>query len=288
MEVLENIPLAQFTTFKIGGTAKYFFKPSSTKEFYEAILFLKNKSLPYFILGCGSNVLIGSKDFNGGVISTLNLNEIKLNDNQITCGAGVINTDLSDFAYEKSIKDFEFLYYMPGSIGGSTVMNARAFNGSMSDVIISVSGIEDGETKEWSLEDIHFGYKKSIFQERDIIITEVLFKADKGIKEEIKDKMESNKTKRLSTKQYDFPSAGCVFKNVYSTGIPTGKLVDDLGLKGQSIGDAEIYTLHGNFIINKGNATSDDVIQLINKIKQEVKTHNNIDLECEIKLLGNI
>ncbi|MDH5680922.1 MAG: UDP-N-acetylmuramate dehydrogenase, partial [Spirochaetota bacterium] len=220
-------------------------------------------------------------------ISTLRLDKLKLNPESITVQSGVVNSTLSEFACDNSITGFEFLYGMPGTVGGSTLMNARAFGRSMSDIILSVTAIDtDFQPKTFLNSDIGFDYKKSLFQTGDHLIYEVTFSAQRGQQDSINSTMLSNKEKRLSTGQYLFPSAGCVFKNDYNLGEPTGKIIDDLGLKGERVGDAEIYSKHANFIINHGNATSDDVLALINRIKLRAKQEKNIDLECEIRFLG--
>ncbi|MDH4129690.1 MAG: UDP-N-acetylmuramate dehydrogenase [Spirochaetota bacterium] len=288
MKIHKDISIRELTTFKIGGKSKYLFIPDNIDDVKTALLFLKENKLDYYILGEGSNVLIGSKDYNGGVISTLNLNKIVLRDSFICAEAGVTNTNLSIFCCEKDIKGFEFLYYMPGTVGGSSVMNARAFGASMSDIIVEVKAFnKELEMKTFLANEIKYDYKQSIFQNNDYFVVEVIFKIEKGDSRLIKSKMESNKAKRLETKQYDFPSAGCIFKNNYDLGIPSGKLIDELGLKGDTIGDAQVFEQHGNFIINKGNATSSDVIQLIEKIKNKAKKEKKINLECEVKFHGN-
>ncbi len=288
MTMKEDVSLAEYTTFKIGGIAKFFLQPTSIDDILSALQFLHEKQIPYFLLGGGSNVLLGSRKYDGGVISTLKLDKITLEGSCIRAEGGVINSDLSLFACQNNIQGFEFLFRLPGSVGGSTLMNARAFESSMSDIILEVTTIDSSlKLKKWSTNEINFDYKKSVFQNRDEIIVEVLFKADKGNSEKIKEKMAANEKKRLATKQYEYPSAGCVFKNNYDVGIPTGKIIDELGLKGKNVGDAEIYQQHGNFIINKGQANSTDVLKLIDYIKEKVHAEKDIDLECEIKFHGS-
>lgn len=287
MIIYENYNISELTTFKIGGKIKYLYKPQTIEDVQKAFFEIQSKSLPYFILGEGSNVLVSSKDFPGAVISMLELNKIWIENNLVHAEAGVINSSLAEFALEHELQNFDFLYRMPGSIGGSTLMNARAFNLSISDIILEALVIDkEAKLKTIKLSDMNFAYKQSIFQSGEYIIVKAIFKADKGIQSEIKKKMLDNESKRLSTKQYDFPSAGCIFKNNYNIGKASGKIIDDLGLKGLKVGDAEVYSEHGNFIINKGKASSEDVKKLIDEIKNTVKEKENIDLECEVRFLG--
>ncbi len=287
MNISENVNISHLTTFKIGGRVKYLFQPQSIDECLEALHIIKNKKLPYFVLGEGSNVLIGSRDYEGAVLSMLGIDHIEMKDSNIKAGSGMINTKLSQYAYDKSIKGFEFMYRMPGSVGGSTLMNARCFGSSMSDVINEVKTINKSlDVQSIPVDEIGFGYKKSLFQNRDHILLEVTFKAEQGNPEEIEMKMRSNEERRLSTHQYDYPSAGCIFKNNYDLGVASGKIIDDLGLKGERIGDAEIYEYHGNFIINNGQASSEDVLQLIQLIQAKAKADKQIDLECEVQFHG--
>ncbi len=287
MIISKNINISDLTTFKIGGQVKYLFQPHSVDDCIEALHIINDKKLPYFVLGEGSNVLIGSQDYKGAVLSMLGIDHIEITGSHIMAGSGVINTKLSQYAYEKGIKGFEFMYRMPGSIGGSTLMNARCFGSSMSDIIVEVKTINKSlEVQRIPVNQIGFGYKKSLFQDRDHIILDVTFKVEKGYPKDIEAKMRSNEEKRMSTRQYDYPSAGCIFKNDYDIGVASGKIIDELGLKGEKIGDAEIYEHHGNFIINKGQASSEDVIQLIELIKKKAKAEKQIDLECEVQFHG--
>ncbi len=287
MNISENVNISHLTTFKIGGRVKYLFQPQSIDECLEALRIINNRKLPYFVLGEGSNVLIGSRDYEGAVLSMLGIDHIDLSGSDIKAGSGVINTNLSQYAYDKSIEGFEFMYRMPGSIGGSTLMNARCFGSSMSDIIVEVKTVNKSlDVQSFCVDEIGFGYKKSLFQDRDHIILEVTFKAEKGNPKDIEEKMRSNEENRLSTRQYDYPSAGCIFKNNYALGVASGKIIDELGLKGEKIGDAEIYEYHGNFIINNGQASSEDVLQLIQLIQKKAKADKQIDLECEVQFHG--
>lgn len=289
MKILENISIGDWTTFKIGGRVRYFLQPNSLEECGMALQFLEKRDLPYFILGEGSNVLVGSEDFEGGVISTLGLKRIWLDLRGLHSESGVLNSNLAQFALEKQIQGLEFLYGMPGSIGGSTWMNARCFGSSISDSILEVKAIDsDLRTRTYSGKELDFGYKTSRFQKEKFFIVECLFQAQKGSNVTIEKKMKENWQKRESSGQFEFPSAGCIFKNNRKFGMPSGQIIDELGLKSLRIGDAQIYPSHGNFIINRGKASSKEVIELIQTVQKLAKKQLKIQLDCEIQFHGKI
>ncbi len=284
----ENVSLREYTTFKIGGKARYIYFPQSPSELIKLLKYIKKNNIQYFVLGGGSNVLVGDGDFDGIVVSTRKLDKVTISDQDIVVSSGTDNTVLSEKLAAHSLTGAEFLYKLPGSIGGAAVMNARAFNKSMEDIVTKIKVIEPPDKIMMLPTDkLKYGYKSSILQNSNYFVIEVYLKLEKGDPELIKRRMEEYYNKRLATKQYDYPSAGCVFKNDYCVGIPSGKLIDESELKGRCSGDAYVSGFHANFIINKGNATAKDVKVLVETIKREVKEKKNVDLECEIKFLGN-
>lgn len=286
---ISDTPLSELTWYKIGGKAKYLLYPKNEKEIKKCLAFIKGLNLPYFILGGGSNVLIGDHDFHGAVICTSGLNNIEVFDDFfIRTGAGVNSTDLAQFAYENELEGAEFLYELPGSIGGAAVMNARAYGTQMSNIVRAAHCIDkDGEIKTFTNKELQYAYKTSILQQEDLILYELELLFERGDQKVIKSKMDYNKNDRENKKQFALPSAGCVFKNLYDLNLPAGKLIEDLGFKGKEIGDAQVYNNHANFIVNKGHAKASDIIMLINEIKTEAKKQKDIELELEVQLLGN-
>jgi UDP-N-acetylmuramate dehydrogenase len=286
-----GVILAPYTAFKIGGPAHYYIEPRNLREFKEAILWALQENTPYFILGGGSNILIHDSGFNGLVINTKNLNQLKVAGVVVTAECGVIIDTLVDMSLEEELSGVEFAAGLPGTVGGALFMNARAYEGEFSQIVEKVYAIKIAKLSlsdiELIGEELGFSYKQSIFQKQSIYILKVEFTLSRGNRAKIALKIEENRKKRKEMGQYLFPNAGCIFKNDYSIGIPTGKIIEDLGLKGKRIGNAEVYTKHANFIINHGNATAEDVYKLILMIEREVKEKKGINLKREITLIGN-
>ena len=288
MNVLNNIPISDWTTFKIGGQAQYFFQPNNLKQIYEALNFIQGHQMKFFVLGEGSNVLVGSQPFEGAVLSLLKLQSIQETASGLWFDAGWSNTEVARWGYEHGYRDFDFLYQMPGTLGGSTVMNARCFGLSMSDIVQSVRAIDiQGQLRTYHRQDIGFGYKKSLFSLGHHIITQVLLKKQRGSKDLILEKMTTHAKHREDSKQKTYPSAGCIFKNNRAFKLPTGKIIDKLGLKGVQLGDAQVYSEHGNFIINTKQAHSSDVFKLIKKIQKAAWNAYGFALECEVRFHGH-
>ncbi len=286
-----GIILAPYTAFKIGGPARYYIEPVNLPEFKEAILWALKENISHFILGGGSNILIHDSGFNGLVINTKNLNRLRVSGRSVTAECGVIIDTLVDMSLEEELSGVEFAAGLPGTVGGALFMNARAYESEFSHIVEKVHAVK---TENFSLTDIElvgeelgFSYKQSIFQKKSIYILKVEFILSRGHREKITSKIEENREKRRKMGQYLFPNAGCIFKNDYSIGDPTGKIIEEAGLKGKRIGNAEVYTKHANFIINRGNASAADVYRLIQMIELEVKEQKGINLKREIKLIGN-
>ena len=287
MEILEDVDLRGWTTFRIGGKARYLFKPRTVEEVKKSLEMIRAEGLNFFVLGEGSNVVLGSGDYRGGVISLLGLRWIKEEEGVVRVGAGVLNSELALWGYWRGYEGYEFLYRMPGSIGGSLLMNARCFGRSMSDVTLEAKAMDlKGNIEVYESVELGFGYKKSLFSGGGYIIVEGGFEKKEGMREEVKFKMEANKRHRLESHQNEYPSAGCIFKNNRGFGESTGRIIDNLGLKGLREGSAEVYEEHGNFIVNKGGADSKDVVKLIEDIQRIVKEKEGFELECEVKFHG--
>jgi len=291
-KIKRDVPLYKYTTFKIGGPADYFIEIEDEDEFTNAILWAIKKNIKYFVLGKGANILVNDNGYNGLVIYTGKYNKISSSKGDVIAQCGVLIDDLVDYALDNSLSGIEFLAGMPGTVGGAIYMNARAYGGEISS-IVKESKVLIVDKKARKIEKVliqkgkmDFSYKKSVFQKGNIFLLEARFGLKVGNTDEIMEKVSRIRALRKEKGEYLFPSAGCIFKNDYSVGKSSGKIIDECGLKEARIGDAEVFENHANFIVNKGNATANDVYKLIKLIEKEVKRKTGIKLEREIILLG--
>jgi len=254
----KDVSLAKYTTFKIGGIAKYFFRVSNKEDLNKAIEFIREKSLPFFVLGGGSNVLVSDKGF-VGIVILMNNKKIEIEDNKIIVEAGVELNNLVKYSIKNSLTGLEWAIGIPGTVGGAVKVNAHAFGSNFSELV--------KDTKE----------------DNNIILS-VELELKNGNKEKCKKLINEYIKKRENTQPLEYPSAGCIFKNIPNYGA--GRLIDKAGLKGTQIGEAMISNKHANFIINLGKANSNDVIKLIELAKETVKEKFNLELKEEIKYLG--
>ena len=283
--VWENEPMSKHTSFKIGGPAKLFVSPADSNTLSELIINCKNYNIPTVYFGNGSNILFNDYGFDGVVISTSRMTEISLQDeNIIECGSGVKNSVLCQFALENSLSGFEFLWGIPGTVGGAAFMNAGAYGGEIKDVIVGCEYITaDGEIKEMSSDEMDLSYRHSIFSENGGIITKVKLRGKLDNKEVIRTLMDELMDRRRTKQPLEFPSAGSVFKR--PEGYFAAALIEECGLKGESVGGAQVSEKHSGFIINTGNATASDVKQLVEIIKETVFMQKGVQLECEIRVI---
>ena len=283
--VWENEPMSKHTSFKIGGPAKLFVSPADSNTLSELITNCKNYDIPTVYFGNGSNILFNDYGFDGVVISTSRMTEISLQDeNVIECGSGVKNSVLCQFALENSLSGFEFLWGIPGTVGGAVFMNAGAYGGEIKDVIVGCEYITaDGEIKEMSSDEMDLSYRHSIFSENGGIITKVRLRGRLDNKEVIRALMDELMDRRRTKQPLEFPSAGSVFKR--PEGYFAAALIEECGLKGESVGGAQVSEKHSGFIINTGNATASDVKQLVEIIKETVFMQKGVQLECEIRVI---
>ena len=286
----ENVKLDEslklHTTYKVGGTCKYFITPKDLEELINLVKYLKDKDIKYMILGNGSNTIFSSEEYNGVIINLTNLNNMKIEGNKIFVEAGYQLIKLSMDALNNSLSGLEFAAGIPGNIGGAIFMNAGAYKSDMSELVESVTFLDENlELQTLRKDELEFSYRKSIFQKRNCIIISTVLNLIPGDKEEIKALMDKRKARRLESQPLEYPSAGSVFRNP-SEDIFAGKLIEDLGLKGYKIGGAKISEKHANFIINDGDATGEDIKALIDYIKTKVKEKYNIDLHVEQRFIN--
>jgi UDP-N-acetylmuramate dehydrogenase len=285
--------MSKHTTFKVGGNADVFFDPSSIEEMKTLISFLKKNEQPFFVFGAGSNIVVSDSGINGSVICTKQLKSVKiLQENQsniaLKCEAGALMNDIASFCENNGISGLEPFSGLPGTIGGAVFMNARCYEYSISDIIKTVlfynSKTDSIETYQFNNED--WAYKKSPFQNTNNIILEVVLSCSRGNRAQIKEKNSYYIEDRQKKGHFNFPSAGSVFKNNRDFGSPSGKIIDQAGLRGFCIGGAQVASWHGNFIINKGTATAEDIHNLVLYIIENVKNKTGFTLEPEIIFKG--
>lgn len=288
MSILENEPMSKHTTFKVGGCADYFVSPSSISDFTNLIKKLREISVPYFILGGGSNLVVSDKGIEGVVISTSNLRDIKYENEFLECECGVMFDDIMQYCIKEKLSGLESFSGLPGSVGGAVFMNARCYDVSLSDKIKSVTyfDIKAETLNTYFFNKDDWGYKKSPFQTNEKIIISATFNISKCSSNEISSKIEEFRLNRESKGHFKYPSAGSVFKNNRLFGKPSGKIVDEAGLLGYQIGGAQVAPWHGNFIINANNASASDIYALVEYVKNRVFEQSNFTLECEILFVG--
>ncbi|MCI8471184.1 MAG: UDP-N-acetylmuramate dehydrogenase [Clostridia bacterium] len=279
-------PMEKHTTFKIGGPAECFIKIEQKEEIKEILKLAKKNNVSVTIIGNGSNLLVSDKGIKG-ITLMIKLEKIDIQEKneivEVTVGSGEKLGKLAQICWQKEITGLEELAGIPGTIGGAIRMNAGAYGREMKDIVQTVKCLDyQGEEKEFAKEELAFDYRSSIFKKEKYIITEVTLALEKGKKEEIKKKMEEYASARKEKQPIQYPSAGSTFKR--GTDFITAKLIDEAGLKGYAIGDAEVSTKHSGFIINKGKATAKDVLALVEYVQNKVyeKFHKKIELEIEV------
>ncbi len=279
-------PMSKHTTFRIGGPADIFVETSTIEEVKAAVGICRAKDVPYYILGNGSNLLVGDKGYRGVVIQIYkNMNQVTVDGNQIHVQAGALLSKIAREALANELKGFEFAAGIPGTVGGAIVMNAGAYGGEMKDVLTSVTVLDGaGEVVEISAEHLALGYRTSIVEKEGYVALEAVISLDKGNRSEIEARMEELKIQRVTKQPLEFPSGGSTFKR--PEGYFAGKLIQDAGLRGFAVGDAQVSEKHCGFVVNKGNATATDVLELVQKVTQKVEEGFGVTLELEIKRIG--
>lgn len=286
-QVLANHPLAHECTFRIGGPAAYFCAPASSAALKASLQQVRMLHLPFFILGGGSNVLFADAGFPGVVLSTRNLEGIRRTKTGAAVGAGVATDALTAFTTAEGLSGFEWACGLPGTVGGGVFMNAKCYGAAFSEMVVAVTAIDpEGREVTVPAADCGFAYKDSVFQHNGFVLTEVELKLTPGDPQAIRAAGEANRQDRIRKGQFDYPSAGCAFKNAYAINAPAGKLVEGCGLKGREAGGAAIFERHANFIVNKANAKASDVVALVELVKQSVWEKYQFRLEEEIRIVG--
>ena len=283
----KNVSIAPFTHYKIGGIAREVYFPSDVEELYTVLSSLYRNKTPYYILGGGSNVLVGDGYWDGAVVMTARMDGWEAAPEHLVCGAGLLSSQAAEIALENSRTGLEFLYLLPGSIGGALAGNARFDYRSISDTLISLKAVHPEQgVREFSKGEIDFSYKRTSIIREGWIVGSLTLSWREGDPHEIHRHMEEIRNSRTTGRHFDYPSCGCVFKNDYARNVQAGRLIDSLGLKGLTVGGAKVADFHANFIINTGNATALDVLTLIEQIERIVFERTGIVLEREVRLAG--
>ena len=286
-EVKRNESMSRHTTFKIGGNADVFITVNNIEGLIDILQRCRENEVPVFILGKGSNLLVSDNGIEGIVIRLDgDFNKIKmLDDETVYCASGVSLAKLCSYAADKGLSGLEFAWGIPGSVGGAVYMNAGAYGKEMKDVVASSSYIDkDGKTGSFGISQMDMSYRHSIYTENGYVITGASFRLHRDSPVEIRNRMDEIMQKRRDKQPVGWPRAGSVVKR--PEGYFAGTLIQEAGLKGKSVGGAQVSEKHAGFIINKGEATCKDVMKLIKLVQKTVNEHSGIELECEVKPIG--
>ena len=284
--VREEEYLRHHTTFKIGGPADLFIEPTMMAELSFALRTIHEFDVSVTIIGCGSNILVKDGGIRGAVVSVRHMTQIMdCNDNVLCIGSGYMLKDASEFAWENGLTGLEFAIGIPGTLGGAVFMNAGAYDGEMSHVVTAVRAVDfQGNIKEYDASHLDFAYRHSIFHDNHEVIGEVIMTLKPGDKAAIKARMDELTEKRESKQPLEFASAGSTFKR--PPGYFAGTLIEQTGLKGLSVGDAQVSHKHAGFVINTGSASAKDVLDLIAEVQRRVYDQHGVHLEPEVRLIG--
>ena len=280
-----NESLKTYTMTKLGGSADVFVLPETEEEAAAVVKYAYQNEIPLLMLGNGSNMVVRDGGVRGIVISFTKFDEIRIDGEKIYAQSGALIKEVSRIAAANSLAGFEFACGIPGSVGGAMAMNAGAYGGEIKDIIIDCTVLtKEGERIVLSKEELELSYRKSIIAKKEYFVLSSNFQLKKGDQKEIDELVADLTFKRESKQPLEYPSAGSVFKR--PPGYFAGKLIQDCGLQGKGVGGAEVSTKHAGFIINKGNATATDYIETIEMVKRTVKENFDVELELEVKIVG--
>ena len=284
--IIEDEMMSKHTTFKIGGPADLYVIPRSEEELVYAIKVCKSENVPYYVIGNGSNLLVTDKGFRGVIIEVYKqMSDIKVEGNLITAYAGALLSKIANTALEHELTGFEFAHGIPGALGGAVTMNAGAYDGEMKQVLESATVIDnEGQVRTLSIEELELEYRKSIVSRLGYTVIKATIRLQEGDKEAISAKMKDLAQRRRDKQPLEYPSAGSTFKR--PVGHFAGKLIMDAGLRGYQLGGAQVSEKHCGFVINKEHATCQDVLDLIHYIQKEIKSKFNVQIEPEVKMIG--
>ena len=285
--ILIDEPMSRHTTFRVGGPADFFVTPKAKEEVRDVIRICKEAGMPYYIIGNGSNLLVSDAGYRGVIVQICKeMNEVKVEGDLVKAQAGALLSGIAAKALAAELTGFEFASGIPGTIGGACVMNAGAYGGEMKDVLESVTVLTgEGEIIELSRNELELGYRTSVIAKKGYIVLGAVLKLERGDGEKIKTYMDELKEKRVTKQPLEYPSAGSTFKR--PEGYFAGKLIEDAGLRGFQVGGAQVSEKHCGFVINRNHATAADIMELMRQVQIRVKENSGVDLEPEVKRLGD-
>ena len=284
--IMMDEPMKKHVSFRVGGPADILVRPINEEQLKEILLYIKSEEIPYLIIGNGSNLLVRDGGIRGVVVELSdNFSDFKIDGNKIEIKAGALLSRIGNAALRAELKGFEFASGIPGTFGGALAMNAGAYGGEIKDIVKTVKVMDkDGNILELSNEEMHFGYRRSTIVEKGYVALSAVVELEKGNYDDIKATMDDLRDRRTSKQPLNFASAGSTFKR--PEGYFAGKLIQDSGLKGLSIGDAQVSEKHSGFVINRGNATAKELLDLMFAVKYTVNAKFGVMLEEEVKIVG--
>ena len=285
--ILIDEPMSRHTTFRVGGPADFFVTPKAKEEVRDVIRICKEAGMPYYIIGNGSNLLVSDAGYRGVIVQIYKeMNEVKVEGDLVKAQAGALLSGIAAKALGAELSGFEFASGIPGTIGGACVMNAGAYGGEMKDVLESVTVLTgEGKIIELGRNELELGYRTSVIAKKGYIVLGTALKLECGDGEKIKTYMDELKEKRVTKQPLEYPSAGSTFKR--PEGYFAGKLIEDAGLRGFQVGGAQVSEKHCGFVINRDHATAADIMELMIQVQIRVKENSGVDLEPEVKRLGD-
>ncbi|NLM69926.1 MAG: UDP-N-acetylmuramate dehydrogenase [Firmicutes bacterium] len=285
MELIKNFPMAQLTSLGVGGPADYLCKPKSIAEIQEALRYAQSNQLPITVIGYGSNLLVTDKGIRGMVIQLAeNFASAAVEGTRIRATAGCLFSSVSKLAAYHGLTGLEFAVGIPGSLGGAIYMNAGAYDGEIGPLVEEVTWVTADEVGVWTKSEFTYSYRHSRVQTAEVIVAEAVLQLQPGDQGAILAKMKELQARRKARQPLDQPTAGSTFKR--PPGLYVGPLIEEANLKGFSIGGAQVSTKHAGFIVNTGGATAQDVLDLIAHIQKTIKTKYNVDLQPELRIIG--
>lgn len=284
--IRHDFPLSRVTSFRIGGNVDLAVYPADAEAFAYALDTARRENVAYTILGNGSNTLASDKGFRGVAFITTDMRGVKIDGTRLIGGCGVLLGSVGTNASHAGLSGVEFANGIPGTLGGAVYMNAGAYGGQLSDIVCETEcyDLDAGKTLRLTNAEQHFGYRHSVFMEKNYIVLSATLQLKKGDPDAIRAEMNDYLQRRREKQPLEYPSAGSVFKR--PEGYFAGKLIEDAGLKGLRVGGAVVSPKHAGFIVNTGGATANDVLTLIDKIKESVRKASGVELECEIRFIG--
>lgn len=283
--IIEDAQMKDHVYFRVGGSADILLIPETKEQVIKSIEICRNNNVPFYVVGNGSNLLVKDGGIRGVVIKLGKVKNVSVDGDRINAECGALLKDVSNAGLENSLTGFEFACGIPGTVGGAVFMNAGAYHGEIADVIESADVIDtEGNVITLNKEQLELGYRTSYVMKKGYIVLSAIFKLQSGEEEKIKERVSDLTFMRESKQPLEYPSAGSTFKR--PEGYFAGKLIQDAGLKGFTLGGAAVSEKHSGFVINKNNATASDIINLIHHIQDEVKKQFGVDLHPEVRIIG--